>query len=84
MECERAWLSSFYWLKALARDGVLAAQESPAHAAVDDVVPGRVGQGHQGGAGAGHVKATERSYSVSGAMSRLPGQQTVSAATNAC
>ena len=33
---------------------VVPAQKGAAHAAVDDVVPGRVGQRDQGGAGTGH------------------------------
>ena len=38
----------------LAGGGVVAAQKGAAHAAVDDVVPRRVGQRDQAGAGAGH------------------------------
>ena len=33
---------------------VVSAQEGAAHAAVDNVVPGRIGQGNEGAAGAGH------------------------------
>ena len=40
--------------KALTGSRILAAQKSAAHAAVDDVVPGRIGQRDQRGAGAGH------------------------------
>ena len=40
--------------KALTGSRILAAQKSAAHAAVDDVVPGRFGQRDQAGAGAGH------------------------------
>ena len=42
-------------LKVLARVRVVPAQKGPAHAAVDDVVPRRVGQRDEGAAGAGHV-----------------------------
>ena len=40
--------------KALTGSRILAAQKSAAHAAVDNVVPGRIGQGNEGAAGAGH------------------------------
>ena len=42
-------------LKVLPGMGIVPAQKGAAHAAVDDVVPRRVGQRDEGGAGAGHV-----------------------------
>ena len=41
-------------VKIAAAGRIVPAQKGAAHAAVDDVVPGRVGQRDEGGAGAGH------------------------------
>ena len=46
--------------KRLAADGIAPAQKSTAHAPVDHVVPRRVGQRDEGGAGAGHRGSLER------------------------
>ena len=67
-------------LKVLPGMGIVPAQKGAAHAAVDDVVPRRVGQRDEGGAGSGHgwaATGAERSYSAAGSISILPGHTTV-------
>ena len=61
--CQLKWVSLLFYdfanpapavLEALAADGIAPAQKGTAHAPVDHVVPGCVGQRDEGGAGAGH------------------------------